>query len=127
MAIDFAKEGGLVPAVVQDAATGMVLMVGYMNEEAVRATLGTGIVTFWSRSRKKLWVKGESSGHTLKLVELLTDCDRDALVARALPQGPGVCHEGYASCFFRKLGSGDSEQTVLQKSFDPAVVYGGAQ
>ncbi len=127
MAIDFAKEGGLVPAVVQDAATGMVLMVGYMNEEALRATLGTGVVTFWSRSRKKLWVKGESSGHTLKLVELLTDCDRDAVVARALPQGPGVCHEGYASCFFRKVEKDGAEATVLQKSFDPAVVYGGAQ
>ncbi len=127
MAIDFGKGDGLVPAVVQDAATGMVLMVGYMNEEAVRATLGTGVVTFWSRSKRRLWVKGESSGHTLKLVELLTDCDRDALVARALPQGPGVCHEGYASCFFRKLGTAGAEETVLQKTFDPAAVYGGVQ
>lgn len=127
MAIDFAKADGLVPAVVQDAATGMVLMVGYMNDEALRATLGSGVVTFWSRSKRRLWVKGESSGHTLKLVELLTDCDRDAIVARALPQGPGVCHEGYASCFFTKLGAEGAETTVLQKSFDPAAVYGGAQ
>ncbi len=127
MAIDFAKGDGLVPAVVQDAATGMVLMVGYMNDEALRATLGSGVVTFWSRSKRRLWVKGESSGHTLKLVELLTDCDRDAIVARALPQGPGVCHEGYASCFYTKLEKEGSETTVLQKSFDPAAVYGGAR
>ncbi len=127
MAIDFAKGDGLVPAVAQDAATGMVLMVGYMNDEALRATLGSGVVTFWSRSKRRLWVKGESSGHTLKLVELLTDCDRDAIVARALPQGPGVCHEGYASCFYTKLEKEGAEQTVLQKSFDPAAVYGGAQ
>ncbi len=127
MAIDFSKENGLVPAVVQDAATGAVLMVGYMNDEAVRATLGSGVVTFWSRSKRRLWVKGESSGHTLKLVELLTDCDRDAVVARAVPQGPGVCHEGYASCFFRRVGKQGVEEIVLQKSFDPAAVYGGAR
>ncbi len=127
MAIDFSKETGLVPAVVQDAATGAVLMVGYMNDEAVRATLGSGVVTFWSRSKRRLWVKGESSGHTLKLVELLTDCDRDAVVARAVPQGPGVCHEGYASCFFRKLGRNDAEEVVLEKTFDPQAVYGGAR
>ena len=127
MAVDFAKEGGLVPAVVQDAATGAVLMVGYMNDEALRATLGSGVVTFWSRSKKRLWVKGESSGHTLKLVELLTDCDRDAVVARAIPQGPGVCHEGYATCFFRKLGRNDAEEIVREKAFDPDAVYGSAR
>ena len=127
MTVDFAKADGLVPAVVQDAATGTVLMLAYMNEEAFQATLRTGVVTFWSRSRRKLWIKGESSGHTLKLVELLTDCDRDAIVARAIPQGPGVCHEGYASCFFRKLGRNDAEDIVLEKTFDPAAVYGGAQ
>ena len=127
MAIDFAKADGLVPAVVQDAGSGAVLMVGYMNAEALRATLGTGVVTFWSRSKRRLWVKGESSGHTLKLVELLTDCDRDAIVARALPQGPGVCHEGYATCFFRRLAADGSEAIACERSFDPATVYGGAQ
>ena len=96
--IDFAKGDGLVPAVVQDAATGRVLMLGYMNREAAEQTLATGRVTFWSRSRNTVWVKGETSGNGLRLVSLAADCDRDALLAQAEPEGP-TCHTGAVSCF----------------------------
>jgi len=95
-------ERGLVVTVVQHAETGQVLMVGYMNEAALSATLERQRVTFWSRSRDALWEKGETSGNTLDLVELRTDCDRDALLARATPKGP-TCHTGTTSCFFHPL------------------------
>lgn len=97
-AIDFAKGDGLVPAIVQHARDGAVLMLGYMNREAVEATIETRAVTFWSRSRQSLWRKGETSGHTLDLVDLRLDCDRDTLLVRALPNGP-VCHTGSTTCF----------------------------
>lgn len=103
MRLDFDKEGGLIPAIVQEAETGEVLMLGYMNEEALARTAETGIVTFYSRSRKKLWAKGETSGQRLLLRELRVDCDQDALLVRAELSGSAVCHEGYRSCFFRKL------------------------
>jgi phosphoribosyl-ATP pyrophosphohydrolase/phosphoribosyl-AMP cyclohydrolase len=93
---DFSK--GLLPAVVQDAHTQAVLMVGYMNEEAYQRTQATGQVTFFSRSKGRLWVKGETSGHYLKLVEMRVDCDGDAILVRALPMGP-TCHRGTYSCF----------------------------
>jgi phosphoribosyl-ATP pyrophosphohydrolase/phosphoribosyl-AMP cyclohydrolase len=96
-------ERGLVTAVVQDAATGRVLMVGMMNRDALAATLATGRVTFWSRSRGKLWEKGETSGHTLALRGIRIDCDGDALLVTAEPAGP-TCHTGKPSCFFRALG-----------------------
>ncbi len=99
---------GLVVAVVQHAHSGQVLMVGYMNAEALTQTLHRGRVTFWSRSRRTLWEKGESSGHTLDLQELRTDCDRDALLVQALPQGP-TCHTGTTSCFFRPLSDAGPE------------------
>ena len=107
MNLDFAKSDGLITAVVQDHATGRVLMVGYMNEEAFRRTIETGFVTFYSRSRQKLWLKGETSGHKLAVREIATDCDRDAVLVQVEALGPGVCHEGYESCFFRRLEDGE--------------------
>ena len=96
--IDFEKGGGLVPAIVQHAGTGQVLMLGYMNDEALNKTLKDNHVTFYSRSKKRLWKKGETSGNTLTLVSLSIDCDRDTVLVKALPAGP-VCHTGTASCF----------------------------
>ena len=126
MELDFDKNDGLVPAIVQDAATHEVLMLGYMNAAALEATLASGDVTFFSRSRNALWVKGEQSGHKLELVALFVDCDGDTVLARVVPKGPGVCHEGYRSCFFRRISS-DGEATIAgERSFDPATVYGGA-
>lgn len=95
---DFSKCEGLLPAVVQDATTGAVLMLGYMNEESYRITLETRRVTFFSRSRQALWTKGESSGNFLTLTDISVDCDRDAVLVRAIPSGP-TCHEGTISCF----------------------------
>ena len=126
MELDFAKAGGLITAVVQDDTDGRVLMVGYMNEESFRKTVETGFVTFFSRSRGKLWMKGETSGHRLVVKQISTDCDRDALLVRVDALGPGVCHEGYQSCFFRRLENGEwivSEQ----RTYDPGNVYGGGQ
>jgi len=96
--LDWAKDGGLIPAIVQDAETQRVLMLGYMNREALAATLRSGLVTFYSRSKQRLWQKGESSGHTLKLVSIAPDCDSDALLVLVQPQGP-TCHRGTTSCF----------------------------
>ncbi len=98
MTIDFEKGNGLVPAIVQDAVTNRVLMLGYMNEEAYRITLERGLVTFWSRSRKRIWTKGETSGNFLHLREILIDCDGDTLLVKAVPDGP-VCHTGTDTCF----------------------------
>jgi len=98
MNINFDKENGLVPAVIQDSSTMQVLMVGYMNEEAYMKTVSEGRVTFFSRSRKRLWTKGETSGNFLTVTEILPDCDNDALLIRASPAGP-VCHLGSYSCF----------------------------
>jgi phosphoribosyl-AMP cyclohydrolase len=123
MNVDFAKLGGLVPAVIQDCATGRVLMVGFMNEEAFRKTIETGFATFYSRSKSKLWMKGETSGHRLLVKEISTDCDQDSLLLRVEPLGPGVCHDGYQSCFYRTLRSGEwavSEDQV----YNPNEVYG---
>jgi phosphoribosyl-AMP cyclohydrolase len=124
MNLDFQKSDGLITAVIQDFASGRVLMVGYMNEEAFRRTVESGFATFYSRSRKKLWLKGESSGHRLVVKEIATDCDADALLVKVEALGPGVCHEGYQSCFFRKLDG--SEWTVSEtRTYDPNAVYGG--
>lgn len=96
--LDWEKQGGLLPAVVQDVSNGRVLMLGYMNPEALTATIETGQVTFWSRSKERLWTKGETSGNVLALVKMETDCDRDALLVTARPDGP-TCHLGQVSCF----------------------------
>ncbi|MGH9659956.1 MAG: phosphoribosyl-AMP cyclohydrolase [Bryobacteraceae bacterium] len=126
MDLDFGKMDGLVTAVIQDYATSRVLMVGFMNEESYRRTIETGFAVFYSRSRKKLWMKGESSGHRLVVKEISTDCDRDALLIRVEALGPGVCHEGYRSCFFRRL-EGGAWVVAEERVYDPAVVYGGSQ
>ena len=103
-AIDFTKLDGLVPGIVQDAATGLVLMVGFLNEESYRKTLESGFVTFWSRTRKKLWMKGETSGNRLRVIEASTDCDNDALLFKVEVEGDGlVCHQGTVSCFTNNI------------------------
>jgi len=102
--IDFAKDGGLVAGIVQDAKTGEVLMLGFLNEESYAKTLETGFVTFWSRTRSKLWMKGETSGNRLRIVSASTDCDNDALLFRVEVEGDGlVCHEGTVSCFTKEI------------------------
>lgn len=121
--LDVAKydDKGLLTAIAQDADNGEILMVAFMNETALRKTLDTGIMTYWSRSRAKLWVKGESSGHTQQVVETRVDCDGDAIVFKVRQEG-GACHEGYRSCFFRKLT--DEGLTVDgDRVFDPDKVY----
>jgi phosphoribosyl-AMP cyclohydrolase len=127
MELDFSKLNGLLPAVVQDHVTGEVLMLGYMNAEALEATFVTGDVTFYSRSRQRLWRKGEQSGHRLRLRELRLDCDADALLLRVQALGPGVCHEGYRTCFFRRLEPDGAATIVAERAFDPSVVYGEAR
>ena len=126
MDLDFSKLDGRLPAVIQDAATGRVLMVGFMNEEAFRKTVETGFATFYSRSRNKLWLKGETSGHRLVVKEISTDCDLDTVLVKVEAIGPGVCHEGYQSCFFRRLENGQWTVTD-ERSYDPAAVYGAQQ
>ena len=122
--LDFSKLNGLITAVIQDHATGRVLMVGFMNEEAFRMTVESGYATFFSRSRNKLWLKGESSGHKLVVKNISTDCDLDALLIQVEALGPGVCHEGYQSCFFRKLEGGEWKESE-SRVYDPDAVYGG--
>ena len=124
MELQFSKLDGLVPAVVQDDASGEVLMLGFMNTEALAATLQSGDVTFYSRSRRRLWRKGESSGHRLLVRELRVDCDADAILVRVEALGPGVCHEGYRSCFYRRLGQDGNAVVVAERAFDPGRVYG---
>ena len=124
MNLDFKKMDGLVTAVVQDSKSGRVLMVGFMNEEAWKKTMETGCAVFYSRSRNKLWLKGETSGHKLLVKEIRTDCDQDALLLTVEALGPGVCHAGYKSCFYRKLDSG-AWSTVDPQTYDPNQVYGG--
>lgn len=121
--MDFKFQDGLIPAVIQEKRSGKVLMLGYMNQEAYERTLETGLVTFYSRSRQKLWTKGETSGHTLRVREIRVDCDQDALLVQADLSGPGCCHRGYKSCFFRKL-TPRGEEIIAAREFDPAEVYG---
>jgi phosphoribosyl-AMP cyclohydrolase len=111
-------KGDLVPAIVQDAQTGEVLMLAYMNREALAKTLETGKAHYWSRSRGKLWLKGESSGHFQKVVEARIDCDQDAILLKVRQEG-GACHTGYRSCFYRDLEG----NVVGEKVFDPDEVY----
>ena len=124
MSPDFEKCGGLVTAVTVDAENGEVLMVAYMNEESFRLTLETGIVHYFSRSRQKLWKKGESSGNVQQVREVRIDCDRDALVLRVQQTGP-ACHEGYRSCFFRTVEADGSVRINAERLRDPAEMYGG--
>ncbi len=124
MTLNFNKLDGLVAAVVQDSKTGDVLMVGFMNTEALQRTQTTGNVTFYSRSRGRLWTKGEQSGHRLRVRELRIDCDGDAILVRVEPAGPGVCHQGYRSCFFRELQPDGTLRVTAERAFDPQAVYG---
>jgi len=123
MNLNFEKADGLVTAVIQDHSSRRVLMVGYMNQEAFQRTVETGFATFYSRSRRKLWLKGEGSGHRLVVKSISTDCDRDAVLVEVEALGPGVCHEGYQSCFFRKLEDGAWKVSEKQ-TYDPKTVYG---
>ena len=116
-------EDGLIPAIIQDRHSGKVLMLGYMNEDAYQQTLISGFVTFFSRTRQKLWTKGETSGHRLVAREIRVDCDQDALLIQADLTGPGCCHMGYRSCFFRKLTT-KGDEIILLREFDPVLVYG---
>ena len=105
--IDFAKAGGMVAGIVQDARSNEVLMLGFLNEESYRKTRDTGFVTFWSRTRSKLWMKGETSGNRLRVISASTDCDNDALLFRVEVEGDGlVCHEGTVSCFTKPIQTG---------------------
>ena len=126
MDLDFQKSDGLVTAVIQDHVTARVLMVGFMNEEAFRKTVETGFATFYSRSRHKLWLKGETSGHLLVVKEISTDCDRDAVLVRVEARGPGVCHNGYQSCFYRRLENGRWVESEA-RTYDPNAVYGSQE
>ena len=123
MEIGFEKSGGLVPAIIQDEASGDVLMLGFMNAESFALTQRTGEVVFFSRSRNQLWKKGESSGHVLKVADIRIDCDADALLVRVNPIGPGVCHEGYRSCFFRSLNHKGAPRVIAERTFSPDAVY----
>ncbi len=120
--LDFAKGGGLLPAIAQDWKTGEVLMLAYINEEAWNETLKTGNATYWTRSRQKLWRKGEESGNVQKVKEIYVDCDEDTVIFKVEQIGGAACHEGYPSCFFRKYENGELK-VVGERVFDPAKVY----
>ena len=119
---NFAKGDGLVPVIVQDAETKEVLMMAYMNRESWEATLQSGKATYWSRSRQKLWLKGESSGHFQIIKAVFIDCDDDTILLQVEQLGGAACHTGHKSCFYRKLKDGDCV-VVGQKIFDPKEVY----
>ena len=122
--VDFEKAGGLVPAIVQDWKTGEVLMIAYMNAESWAKTRETGKACYWSRSRKKLWLKGATSGNVQVIKEAYLDCDNDALLLKVEQFGGAACHTGYRSCFYRRIVE-DQVETVGERVFDPKEVYGG--
>jgi len=123
ISLDFAKsEDSLLPAIVQDYKTNEVLMLAYINETSFRKTLETGDAHYWSRSRKKIWLKGESSGHVQKIHTILVDCDSDTVIFKVNQIGDAACHKGYRSCFFRAV-KGDDLAIVGDIVFDPAEVY----
>lgn len=117
------NEDGLIPVVAQDANDGTVLMVAYMNRESLEKTLETGDVVYWSRSRKKLWKKGESSGHVQKLKALYKDCDADTLLVKIEQVGNAACHTGRRSCFYSEANSNGSWTIISEPLFDPEKVY----
>ena len=121
--LDFTKLDGLVPAIAQDWQTGEVLMVAFMNKESWDLTLKTGIMHYWSRSRNKLWKKGESSGNIQEVKELRIDCDEDCVLAKVRQIGDAACHTGYRSCFYRIVEGGTIRVDGV-RVFDPAAVYG---
>jgi phosphoribosyl-AMP cyclohydrolase len=119
---DFDKSGGLLPAIAQDAATGQVLMLAWMNREAWEETLRTRRAVYYSRSRSRLWRKGEESGNVQEVKEVYLDCDADTILLKVHQIGGAACHEGYASCFFRRI-EGDNVVVVGERLFDPEAVY----
>ncbi len=122
--MDFSKNNGLITAIAQDWKTGEVLMVAYMNKEAFEETVKTKRACYWSRSRQKLWRKGEESGNIQEVKEILIDCDNDAVVLKVNQIGGAACHTGYNSCFYRKLDEkGDAYIFKKEKIFDPEEVY----
>lgn len=121
--IDFSKMDGLVPGIVQDARTGATLMLGFLNAESYRRTLESGFVIFWSRSRNKLWMKGETSGNRLRIVSAATDCDNDALLFRVEVEGDGlVCHEGSVSCFTKPIALTGSASRPSVDQANPSAI-----
>jgi phosphoribosyl-AMP cyclohydrolase len=122
--LDFEKQDGLIPVIAQDYKTNEVLMLAYINPESWNLTLKTGIVHYWSRSRNKLWKKGEESGNVQEVKEIRVDCDNDTLVIKVNQIGDAACHEGYRSCFFRVV-EGDNVRVDGKKVFNPDDVYGG--
>ena len=120
--IDFEKGNGLVPVIVQDADTGEVLMLAYMNRDAWLKTRQTGKATYWSRSRNELWVKGETSGHIQIVEEILVDCDSDTVLLKVRQAGGAACHTGYRSCFFTRVVNGKTE-VIGERIFKPEDVY----
>ncbi len=122
--IDFAKGDGIVPVIIQDYDTNDVLMLAYMNQEAWDKTLSTGKVHYYSRSRNRLWLKGETSGHTQDVKAVYIDCDTDTILIKIHQHGGAACHEGYRSCFFRERNGGDNWRVIGERVFDPETVYG---
>ena len=120
--LDFEKCGGLIPAIAQDHQTGEVLMMAYINEESWQETLRSGYATYYSRSRQQLWKKGESSGHLQVVKEILVDCDLDTVIFKIEQLGPGACHTGHRSCFYRKVENGELSE-VEETVFDADKVY----
>jgi phosphoribosyl-AMP cyclohydrolase len=120
--LDFTKTNGLIPAIAQDYETGEVLMLAYMNQEAWEATLATGKATYWSRSRQKLWVKGETSGNVQKVREIRVDCDNDTVLLKVEQIGKAACHTGHISCFYRMVANGELK-VIGSPVFDPEEVY----
>lgn len=119
---DFDKGGGLLPAIAQDVHTGEVLMMAYMNQESFAETLATGQAIYYSRSRNKLWRKGEESGHIQKVHAIYVDCDRDCILLKVEQLGGAACHEGYRSCFYRQV-TPEGLKVVAERVFDPKQVY----
>lgn len=119
---DFSKGDGLLPTIAQDSQTGQVLMLAYMNQESYEETLRTGRAVYFSRSRQKLWRKGEESGHVQEVDGMYLDCDRDTILLRVRQLGGAACHEGYASCFFRQV-TPQGLKVIAQRVFDPKEVY----
>jgi len=120
--LDFDKAGGIVPAIAQDADSGQVLMLAWMNREAFEETVRTGRACYYSRSRGQGWRKGEESGHAQEVRGIFIDCDADTVLLKVNQAGGASCHEGYASCFFREV-TGDELRVVGERVFDPAEVY----
>jgi phosphoribosyl-AMP cyclohydrolase len=120
--LNFDKAGDLIPAIAQDYTSGEVLMLAFMNREAWEMTLSTGRATYYSRSRQKIWIKGETSGHVQHIKEIWIDCDNDTILLKVEQQGGAACHTGHKSCFFKKIENG-SVRIIGKPVFDPAEVY----